>query len=93
LRPASLWPCSGREAPGAGRVARAFVTETAGVFREHWTIEQVAEQFDEIESTKNLKVFQPYPSGFMDHLEYSFKLNPPSRGIAFVMRRTGSCSS
>jgi NAD(P)-dependent dehydrogenase (short-subunit alcohol dehydrogenase family) len=61
----------------AGRVARAFVAETAGVFREHWTIEQVAEQFDEIESTKNLKVFQPYPSGFMDHLEYSFKMNPP----------------
>jgi NAD(P)-dependent dehydrogenase (short-subunit alcohol dehydrogenase family) len=61
----------------AGRVARAFVAETVGAFREHWTIEQVAEQFDEIESAKNLKVFQPYPSGFADHLEYSFKLNPP----------------
>jgi NAD(P)-dependent dehydrogenase (short-subunit alcohol dehydrogenase family) len=61
----------------AGRVAKAYVTETVGVFREHWTIEQVAEQFDEIESTKNLKVFSPYPNGFMDHLDYSFKMNPP----------------
>jgi NAD(P)-dependent dehydrogenase (short-subunit alcohol dehydrogenase family) len=60
----------------AGRVAKAFVTETVGVFREHWTIEQVAEQFDQIESTKNLKVFPPYPNGFMDHLDYSFKMNP-----------------
>jgi len=61
----------------AGRVAKAFVAETVGVFRKHWTIEDVAQQFDEIESTKNLKVFPPYPSGFMDHLEYSFKMNPP----------------
>lgn len=60
----------------AGRVAKAFITETVGVFREHWTIEQVAEQFDEIGSTKNLKVFSPYPNGFMDHLDYSFKMNP-----------------
>ena len=61
----------------AGRVAKAFVAESVGVFREHWTIEQVAEQFEDIESTKDLKVFQPYPSGFVDHLEYSFKLNRP----------------
>lgn len=61
----------------AGRVARAFVAETVGAFRKHWTIEQVAEQLDEIESAKTLKIFQPYPSGFMDHLEYSFKMNAP----------------
>lgn len=61
----------------AGRVARAFVAETVGAFREHWTIEQVAEHFDEIESAESFKVFAPYPSGFTDHLEYSFKLNPP----------------
>jgi hypothetical protein len=61
----------------AGRIAKAFVAETVGAFREHWTIEQVAEQRDAIESTKNLKTFPPYPSGFMDHLEFSFKMNPP----------------
>lgn len=61
----------------AGRVAKAFVAETVGVFREEWTIEDVANRFDEIESTDHLKVFRPYPSGFMDHLEYSFKMNPP----------------
>ena len=61
----------------AGRVAKAFVAETVGVFRKQWTIEQVMEQFDEIESTQHLKVFEPHPSGFMDHLEYSFKMNPP----------------
>lgn len=59
----------------AGRVAKAFVTETVGAFREHWTIEQVAEQIEEIESTKNLQVFAAFPRGFMDHLEFSFKMN------------------
>jgi NAD(P)-dependent dehydrogenase (short-subunit alcohol dehydrogenase family) len=64
----------------AGRVAKAFITETVGVFREHWTIEQVADQFDEIGSTRSLKVFSPYPNGFMDHLDYSFRMNPPAPG-------------
>lgn len=58
----------------AGRMAKAFVTETKGVFRDHWTIEQVAEQMPAIENTANLEVFKPVPRGFMEHLEYSFKM-------------------
>jgi NAD(P)-dependent dehydrogenase (short-subunit alcohol dehydrogenase family) len=61
----------------AGRVAKAFVAETVGVFRERWTPEQVAERFEEIGSTRNFQVFAPYPRGFADHLEFSFKMNPP----------------
>jgi NAD(P)-dependent dehydrogenase (short-subunit alcohol dehydrogenase family) len=58
----------------AGRVAKASVMETAGVFREHWTIERVAEDFDEIGNSKNLQVFKPFPRGFHEHLEFSFKM-------------------
>ena len=58
----------------AGRLAKAFVTETRGVFREHWTIEQVAEQMGEIENSANVAVFKPVPRGFVDHLEFSFKM-------------------
>lgn len=58
----------------AGRVAKAFVTETRGAFRERWTIEEVAQEMSEIENTANLEVFRPVPRGFQDHLEFSFKM-------------------
>jgi NAD(P)-dependent dehydrogenase (short-subunit alcohol dehydrogenase family) len=58
----------------AGRVAKAFVTETRGVFRERWTIEEVAERIDEIENTTDRQVFTPFPQGFQDHLAFSFAM-------------------
>lgn len=58
----------------AGRVAKAFVAETKGVFQPDWTIEQVAQRQEAIEDRGNQQVFSPYPRGFYDHLEHSFKM-------------------
>jgi NAD(P)-dependent dehydrogenase (short-subunit alcohol dehydrogenase family) len=58
----------------AGRVARAYVAETVGVYQPEWTIEEVAARWDEIGDTANSVIFPPVPSGFNDHLGYSFAM-------------------
>ncbi len=58
----------------AGRVARAFVAETPGVYRPTWTIEQVAEEIDAIRNTDQPVIFPTAPSGHIDHLRYSFAM-------------------
>ena len=58
----------------AGRVARAYVAESPGVYRPAWTIEDVAEQIDAIRSTDAPVSFQSVPSGHVDHLRYSFEM-------------------
>ena len=58
----------------AGRVARAFVAETAGVYRPSWSIDDVADQIDTIRDASDLWVFPPAPSGFVDHLQRSFEM-------------------
>ena len=58
----------------AGRVAKAFVTETEGVYRPTWSIDDVAEQIDAIRDTSKLWTFPPAPSGFGDHLARSFEM-------------------
>ena len=58
----------------AGRVARAYVAETPGVFQPQWTIGEVAEQLDAIRDTSKPLLFPPAPSGFVDHLGYSFQI-------------------
>ena len=61
----------------AGRVAKAYVAETKGVFREQWTIEQVVEQMGQIEDKRDQQIFTPFPNGFGDHLAFSFAMNKP----------------
>lgn len=57
----------------AGRMARAFTTETKGVFRPEWSIEDVAAQFESIRDPAGERwTFPPYPSGMGDHLGQSF---------------------
>jgi NAD(P)-dependent dehydrogenase (short-subunit alcohol dehydrogenase family) len=56
----------------AGRVARAFIAETRGVYRPSWSIEQVAEQLAAVRNTDTPLIFPVVPSGFVDHLLYSF---------------------
>ncbi len=56
----------------AGRMARAFTTETKGVFHPSWTIEQVATEIDTIRDPSAQWTFPPYPSGMSDHLGKSF---------------------
>lgn len=58
----------------AGRVARAFVAETEGVYLPDLTIEQVAENIDAIRDTSRQWVFGPAPSGHLDHLLRSFEM-------------------
>jgi NAD(P)-dependent dehydrogenase (short-subunit alcohol dehydrogenase family) len=57
----------------AGRVARAYVVETQGVYQPSWTIEQVAEQMDAIRGGEQV-VFPVVPTGHSDHIRYSFAM-------------------
>jgi hypothetical protein len=55
-----------------GRVARAFIAESEGVYRPHWSIEDVANQIDAICAVDTPLVFPPVPHGELDHLMYGF---------------------
>jgi hypothetical protein len=56
----------------AGRVGKAYFAETPGVYRSEWSIEDVAAHQAAITSHVDEQVFQPVPSGFYDHLGFSF---------------------
>jgi len=56
----------------AGRLARAFIAETPGVYRPSWTIEEVGEHLDAIRDDTAPLVFPPVPDGHNDHILYSF---------------------
>jgi hypothetical protein len=58
----------------AGRVARAYVAETPGIYRSAWTIEDMAEQIDSYRNADSPVVFTPVPWGQLDHLRYSFEM-------------------
>jgi NAD(P)-dependent dehydrogenase (short-subunit alcohol dehydrogenase family) len=58
----------------AGRIARAYVAETQGVYRPSWSIEDVSEQLGAIREPGQPWIFPPVPSGFVDHLRRSFEL-------------------
>jgi NAD(P)-dependent dehydrogenase (short-subunit alcohol dehydrogenase family) len=57
----------------AGRVSRAYVAESPGVFRPDWSIEKVADHIDAIRSMDAPVIFPIVPSGHIDHLRYSFE--------------------
>jgi NAD(P)-dependent dehydrogenase (short-subunit alcohol dehydrogenase family) len=54
----------------AGRVARAFLAESPGVYSEAWSIEEVAERMAAIRSTEAPFV----AAGHADHMRYSFEM-------------------
>jgi NAD(P)-dependent dehydrogenase (short-subunit alcohol dehydrogenase family) len=56
----------------AGRIARAFIAETPGVYQPSWSIEDVGEQLDAIRDDTAPLVFAPVPDGHADHIRYSF---------------------
>ena len=58
----------------AGRVARAYFTETRGVFRPEWSIDDVAENLGEIRDSSNNFTFHPAENGFFEHMTKSFEL-------------------
>lgn len=57
----------------AGRVARAFVAETEGVYRPSWTIDDVAANIDAIRDTDRQWTF-PQATGYFDHMTKSFEM-------------------
>lgn len=57
----------------AGRMARAWTTESKGVFRPEWSIEDVAGEIEAIRNSPEQWTFPPFPSGMMDHLGRSFQ--------------------
>jgi NAD(P)-dependent dehydrogenase (short-subunit alcohol dehydrogenase family) len=56
----------------AGRVARAFIAESPGVYRSSWSIEDVAREMDTIRKADVPVVFPVVPSAHIDHIRYSF---------------------
>jgi NAD(P)-dependent dehydrogenase (short-subunit alcohol dehydrogenase family) len=58
----------------AGRVARAVITETPGVYRPSWSIEEVGEHIEAIRNTSDPLVFPIVPDGHGDHIRYSFSM-------------------
>jgi NAD(P)-dependent dehydrogenase (short-subunit alcohol dehydrogenase family) len=58
----------------AGRVARAFIAETPGVYQPSWSIEQVGDQIAAIRNTDAPWIFPVVPSGHVDHIRRSFEM-------------------
>ncbi|MFN6543735.1 SDR family NAD(P)-dependent oxidoreductase [Mycolicibacterium nivoides] len=56
----------------AGRIARAVVAESPGVYQPSWTVEEVGEQMDRIRDTSEPVIFPVVPDGHADHIRYSF---------------------
>ena len=58
----------------AGRVAKAFVAETRGVYRPSWTIDEVGEHIEAIRRTDAPLILPVLPYGFGEHIRYSFEM-------------------
>ncbi|KUI20330.1 short-chain dehydrogenase [Mycobacterium sp. GA-1285] len=58
----------------AGRIARAVVAESPGVYRPSWSIEEVDAHIDAIRDMSEPVVFPVVPDGHGDHIKYSFAM-------------------
>ena len=58
----------------SGRMARAYVTETHGVYRPDWTLDSVAENLEAIRDPAEGWTFHPAEGGFVQHLTRSFEM-------------------
>ena len=56
----------------AGRIARAVIIESPGVYRPSWSIEEVGEHIAAIRDASEPVVFPVVPDGHGDHIRYSF---------------------
>jgi NAD(P)-dependent dehydrogenase (short-subunit alcohol dehydrogenase family) len=66
----------------AGRVAKAVIAESPGVFRPSWSIEQVGEDLTAIRDMHAPLVFGVVPDGHVEHLRYSFSMgNRTEQGV------------
>jgi NAD(P)-dependent dehydrogenase (short-subunit alcohol dehydrogenase family) len=58
----------------AGRVARAVIAETPGVYRPSWTVEEVGEYLKAIRKVEEPLVFPVVPDGHAQHIRHSFSM-------------------
>lgn len=58
----------------AGRMAKAYVSETPGAFQPHWTAEDIAARMFDISARHEPVTLSPLPGGFYDHLGLSFSM-------------------
>jgi NAD(P)-dependent dehydrogenase (short-subunit alcohol dehydrogenase family) len=56
----------------AGRVARVFVAESAGVYQPAWTVDEVGARIEEIRDVSDPLVFSVVPDGHSAHIGHSF---------------------
>lgn len=66
----------------AGRLARAVIAESAGVYQPSWTVEEVGEQMDRIREISDPVIFPVVPDGHADHIRYSFSAAHANSGAA-----------
>ena len=57
-----------------GRLARAWIAENAGIFRQEWSLEDVAGQIAAIRQGGAALAFPPVPDGQLDHLLHGFTM-------------------
>jgi NAD(P)-dependent dehydrogenase (short-subunit alcohol dehydrogenase family) len=59
-----------------GRVARAFIAETEGLYRPSWTIDDVADNIDAIRDPSRQWTLHPVEGagGFVEHMSKSFEM-------------------
>ncbi|QXW03627.1 MULTISPECIES: SDR family NAD(P)-dependent oxidoreductase [Rhodococcus] len=57
-----------------GRVARAFIAETPGVYQPSWSIEEVGRQIDAIRDIRDPWILPVVPSAHVDHITKSFAI-------------------
>jgi NAD(P)-dependent dehydrogenase (short-subunit alcohol dehydrogenase family) len=62
-----------------GRVAKAFIAETPGVYQPSWTIEQIADRMAAIRDMESPAVFPVVPDGHFGHIRYNFEMIRHSR--------------
>ncbi|AKS32575.1 SDR family NAD(P)-dependent oxidoreductase [Mycolicibacterium goodii] len=56
----------------AGRIARAVISESPGVYQPAWTVEEVGARIDEIRDISAPVTFPVVPDGHTEHIRYSF---------------------
>ena len=64
----------------AGRVATAAITESPGVYRPSWNIEDVAAHLGAIRDRSEPVTFPVVPDGHNDHIRYSFAMASRQQG-------------
>jgi hypothetical protein len=65
----------------AGRVAKAFVAETPGVYLPSWSIDQVGEQMAAIRNADRPLILPVLPYAFGEHIRYSFEMANKGAGL------------